>query len=457
MKRRGAALWLVLFAVYAGTVGMRAFGESQYAGDEPHYLLTAKSIVEDASIDLTDEYRAGAYRSFYPGTLAPHGVLTRGRLNEPHGVGLPLLIAPAFAVGGAKGVEFLLAAIAALAVVLAYRLALRVVPDPWALGATLAVGLSPPMLAYSTAVYPDLPAAAALCGAALLALRLAERPSRRDAYASFALIAVLPWFDPKYLLPGAVVAFYGFRTLRRARRPVLAITALEVVGFSAALYVGVSDALYGGPTQESAALAGESGFDAPFPSGYLERAYRLVALFIDRDYGVLRWAPVLGLAFVGAVVLWRGRRSGLARAIPGLRIGEAAALVCGLAALTQVLVATFLSPTMFGFWFPGRHLVTALPLAVPLVALGLRRVPRMGSVLALLTLAASAWLYAEVRLGNAGLVSVLPDAPWGPLERLFPLFSEGSVYPFVLAAVLGLLAAVLLLLDTRRAPARATR
>ena len=38
--------------------------------------------------------------------------------------------------------ELFLAAIAALAIALAYRLALRVAPDPWALGAALAVGLS---------------------------------------------------------------------------------------------------------------------------------------------------------------------------------------------------------------------------------------------------------------------------------------------------------------------------
>ena len=87
-------------------------------------------------------------------------------------MGFPLLIAPAYALGGPRGVELFLAAIAALAIALAYRLALRVAPDPWALGAALAVGLSPPLLAYSTAVYPELPAAAALAGATLLAVRL---------------------------------------------------------------------------------------------------------------------------------------------------------------------------------------------------------------------------------------------------------------------------------------------
>ena len=72
------------------------------------------------------------------------------------GAGLLALVAPAFAVGGATGVSLFLAAIAALALCLGYRLALRVVPDPWAVGAAAAVGLSPPVLVHATAVLPEL-------------------------------------------------------------------------------------------------------------------------------------------------------------------------------------------------------------------------------------------------------------------------------------------------------------
>src|SRR5690349_20771244 len=136
-KRRVAALWLLLFAVYGSTLGMHAFGRSDYGRGEAHYLLTAKSLVDDGSPDLRDEYASHAFRDFYPYNLTPHGSLTGGRANEPHGVGLPLLIAPAYAIAGAKGVEVFMAMITALAVAIAYLLALRVVPDPWALGATL--------------------------------------------------------------------------------------------------------------------------------------------------------------------------------------------------------------------------------------------------------------------------------------------------------------------------------
>jgi hypothetical protein len=90
----------------------------------------------------------------------------------------------------------------------------------------------------------------------------------------------------------------------------------------------------------------------------------------------------------------------------------------------QLLVAAFLAPTMFGFWFPTRHLVAALPLAVPLLAWGLRHAPRMGTALAALTVAASVWLYIDVRWAGGSFVGERPDAPWGPLEGLFPSFAN---------------------------------
>ena len=98
-----------------------------------------------------------------------------------------------------------------------------------------------------------------------------------------------------------------------------------------------------------------------------------------------------------------------------MRETELAAGLCAAALGAQLLVAAFLAPTMFGFWFPPRHLLAALPLAMPLVAWGLRHLPRVGSALVALTLAASAWLYVDVRWGDGSLAADRPDAPFGPL------------------------------------------
>jgi hypothetical protein len=224
--------------------------------------------------------------------------------------------------------------------------------------------------------------------------------------------------------------------MRTARRPVLTLTCVEIVGFSVALFVGVNEGLFGGPTPSSANAPGQGVTGAEFPGGYLGRSYRVVALFIDRHYGLLRWAPVAALALYGTWLLLRERRSGLARAIPELHAEQTAGLLCAAVAGAQLFVAVFLSRTMSGFWFPAHHLVPALPVAVPLVAIGLRHAPRVGTLLAAIGLAASAWVYVAIRAGDAAWVSPLPHAPFGPLTGALPRYGHGGVYPYALAAAI---------------------
>jgi len=122
-------------------------------------------------------------------------------------------------------------------------------------------------------------------------------------------------------------------------------------------------------------------------------------------------------------------------------------------------VAIFLAPTMFGLAFPGRQLVAVLPIAIPLVALGLRRLPRTGAVLALIGVAASTWIWLHARLApDGGLVGDgLPDAPFGPLHALLPEFDHMNAYAVGFsAALVAALAAPVAIAEwrrTHRAPA----
>src|SRR4051812_7982303 len=163
---RALALWAVLFAAYAATVGIDTTGTRHYGDAEARQLLVAESIVSDRDVDLTDEFATREYRRFHTGRLRPQGEVILGRTVEPQGVGFPALIAPAYALGGARGVELFLPALAALGFVLAARIARRIVPEPWASGGALLAGLSPPALAHATAVHPEAVAGTALAGAA---------------------------------------------------------------------------------------------------------------------------------------------------------------------------------------------------------------------------------------------------------------------------------------------------
>lgn len=445
--RRAAAVWLVLFAAYAATIGLHAFGTSQYGGDEPHYLLTAESIVSDHDVDLRDEYAARAYRDWYPYVLERHGRLTNGQANEPHGIGFPLLIAPAYALGGPLAVQLLMTAIAALAFALGGALARRVVPEPWASGATLACGLSPPALAYATTVTPELTAGALLAFAAILALRVRDLPRIRWVAGAAIALAALPWLGLAFALPGAVIALAMVRWLRRARSFAVLVTA-EVLLFSAVVFVTINDQLFGGFTPTVADVPGRGLADLG-ASDLADRAPRLVALWLDRTYGLLRWAPVFGLAFFALWLLWRSRRDRLSEALVEQRDVEVAATLCALVCGAQVVVATFVAPAMYGFWFPGRYLVCALPIAVALVAWGLRRAPRVGAALIGVTAVTSIWWYAELRIDGGAIVGPSSRAPLGPLDVALPLFEPGSRAATIALAVAGAGLAALVVIEWR--------
>jgi hypothetical protein len=441
--RRGLALWLVLLAAYAATLGLDATRGERYSPREAHMLLSAESIVSDGSIDLRDEYAARAWRRFSDRPLTTTAAEYRGRLLEPQGAGFPLLIAPAYALGGPVLVEVWLAALLALAFVLGAALARRLVPEPWASSAALVLGLSPPALAAATAISPEGAGALALTAAALAALALRERPRLALAVCCGAALAALPWLAFELGAVGAVCALALARWLGRRARPWAALGGLDVLLFAGVLYVTLHDRLYGGLTPYATTLAGGGGTGAESVDGVLRRAPRLVGLFLDRDAGLLRWAPFAALTLYAVWLLWRSRRDRLAVVVPEhADVETAGAFLVALCAV-QVLVAAFLAPSLHGEWGPARLLVPVLPVAAALAAWGLRFAPRAGALLGALTLVASAWTLVGLRAGSGTLAPLRGDVPWGGAERVLPRFggdaglTAGAIAALVAVALAG--------------------
>lgn len=448
MRVRFVGLWILLVAVYAATLGVPAQPGLDYAGNEPHHLLAAESLVSDRDVDLTDEYAERSYAAWYPQDLTTDGRVVGGRLVEPHGVGFAVLITPAYALGGARAVQWQMIAMLALAFVLAAALARRMVPEPWATVGVGLVGLSPPAVAASTTITPGIAAAVLLSGAALCALAVRERPRRRYVAIGALLLAGLPWLGWSYLAAGAVVAWALVVWTLRERRRFAALVAGEALAGSLVFYATVNDRFYGGITPRSASTAALP--DTPLE--YLERVPRLVGVWLDREVGLLRWAPLIALAFFAAWLLYRSRRDQLARVAPARREAEATAGLLLSMIGAQLVVTALLAagPLRAGNAFAGVSMVAVLPALAALSAWGVRHVPRpVAGVLALLTLAGTAWLLWLTEI--PGWLEVDSDAPWGPVVGVFPSFVAFNWWALVACALLAVGVGVLVWRERRAA------
>src|SRR5262245_15708773 len=100
---------MVSAAVLAAVVySMAAWQTSSLrpGGDEPHYLIITQSLLADHDLRIENNHRRGDYLSYFRGELRPD-FRRRGRngdIYSIHAPGVPVLIAPAFAVAGYRGV-----------------------------------------------------------------------------------------------------------------------------------------------------------------------------------------------------------------------------------------------------------------------------------------------------------------------------------------------------------------
>ena len=421
----------MLFAVYAATLGIDAAGGSDYAGDESHFLLAAASIADGDGIGgLERAYTQRTWARWQREPLVSDGEVVGGRLVEPHGIGFPLLIAPAYALGGPNLVEVMLAAIAALAFVLAAAFARRVVPDPWATWAALLAGLSPPALAYATAVTPALTAGALLAGAALCALAVRERPLMRAAFGGAAMLAVLPWLDPWLLVPAAPVAILLARWTARRGRAVVALGTVEVQLASLVFYVSLNERLYGGFTP--LAVAKEPVTGASSLGDYLDRVPRLASTVarprrrpaalgaragarVPRRLAALALAPGAARPAGGGAA--RRRARGVPRARGVRRAGRRRGVRARVAGRARRRAWSRRCRARCRWWRGG---------------CGTR--PGWDGRSGSLTLLASVWLV----LGGVEWAAVSSDAPWGPLAGAFPVSGSGWADVVAVAAAVGI-------------------
>lgn len=408
LRGRMAVVAAVVAVVVACGTGMWATRGARTTADEPHYLLTATSIGEDLSLDVSDERAGLRYVPYHQvGLLLQEKVQADGRLVSPHDPLLPAILAAPMRLGGWVAAKLTLAVIAGAVAAATLWLAVRRfgVSSATATGAALLAGVSPPLAVYGTQVYPEIVGAlAVVIGVAAVTGAL----GRREVVLAVAAVTALPWLSVKYApTAAAIVLALAVRLAqrRRWRDTGLIGAVLAVMGIA---FVVLHQRWYGGVTAYAAGshfVGGELTVVGDSPD-YASRTVRLTALLTDRNYGLVVWQPAFALAFpaVGALVR---RRPPHAVALLGV-------LAAGWA------TATWLALTMHGFWWPGRQTVVVLPLVVVAIARwidGVRWRQWLGAVLGVAGVANYAWVAVESSRRQLRL-AVDPQTTAAPAVRL---------------------------------------
>ena len=440
--RRG---FLGLCAAVFVFTGFWTSAEYPPTGDEPHYLLMAHSIVFDHDLRLENNYANQDYLEFRD-RLEPQ--VSPGSANSlsRHEIAFPVLIAPAYALGGRLGVVLFLNALAALALWQLLGMLRDLLGDPrTALKTAAAIGFLTPFYIYSSQVFPEVAAALLLT----LTLRLALS-SRTDTWQRLILLCLclgaLPLLKARFsLLAFGVLVLALFLPKRRMRSllllPLFLAAVMLVFLWSDACYLG-GYAYFGKFKIVLGELTNPRAFRA-YPRGCL-------AGLFDQGSGLIANAPVLLLVFAGLAAAWKSdRRTAL------------------LLAQLPVWYCVVKSPYWQAGWCPpGRYLICVLPLAAVFLGHALRVKGRLSVLLAstlavlsgaiLFVLTALPPLRYPLQDGGSALLTILTKVTGLPFTRMLPNCcdpTQASAYawigPILLVAACFLLGA----LGERRGPA----
>ncbi len=343
-------LFIVLISVYFFSIDIRATRGASITADEPFYLITTQSLIQDSNIDLRAQYQTHSYRSFFdhPDGLWTQSVpLEDGRLVSPHNIGLTILLIPGFIMGGLIGTQIQMVLLSASTWVLSYLLALKLMSlKPlfvWLV--TIIIALSASAFIYSSEIYPEIPASFFLV-LSLLFLVKCDRVHVVRAFAVLICISMLPWLAVKYVPLAALVGLYTLWKCTSVARIFLIGFGLLLTSTYILFHFAAYDSLT--PYYVNLVYAGDSTVSiVERHVNFFDRFYRLWGLFIDRHFGIARWAPILLFIIPGLALTIRG--NAMHRLIFSLIV-------------MQILIATFVAITMMGWWFSGRTLMTIFPL-----------------------------------------------------------------------------------------------
>lgn len=343
---------MALLAAIAALFDRGAGSFTPLTGDEPHYLMTVLSLVNDGDFDETNNYAAQQCREFGYSRLAPQNRWPDGRIMPEHGLGFPLLLAMPFRWGGMRGIQLVLMTAGIVCGLLLCAMGDRLFGG-WKAGTAAGVLLVclPVWETFLPRAYPEVTAGTAALGAYLLLTR-----NRVNVWsmASAGLIAgLLPLLYTRFTVLAAFLILAAMTRIAARRSFSFWLGA----GLGLACTGKLTSDVYGG-----AIAAAAPGAPSLSVHGWWEHYWRA---WFDRGHGIAVENPVLLLWFWAAPAL-------IARAVRE-RKATAPAVLAAMAGAYSAMFG-FMS-TSDGESAPGRFFCAMAPLALAAILLWVNEGP----------------------------------------------------------------------------------
>jgi hypothetical protein len=399
--------------------------------------MLADSLLADRDFDVSNNLASAS---------DSHGVKTAtGETLIWHDPGTSLAILPGRWLAARHGAMFTINVAAALVAAGIFALAQQLGASSTAsLVCAVLFAFAPPLVYYSSQIYPEVLGAACCVWACVAFLAYVRSPSANYIFAAGALLSVQPWLSIRFWVLvvslGSVVALYLLQR-RAAKHAAIAAAPLLL----SLLVFAAFDMRHFGTWLPN---AGYLSIRSSYPQFWVSPHVSMLGLWLDRGFGLLPLAPVYVFALGGLAKATRRSWQVAAVATP-------AVAYLGFLALSQ---------NWAGGWCPpGRYILCSALLLAPFAAgpLGEKRLRPATFLLSGWTLFMS---LAFSALPINRFPSSNPDTPGGilnylgirlgfPLSAAFPSLQREAPFDYWLVALwLAAVAAVVVWISRRREP-----
>ena len=291
-------------------------------GDELHYLLISHSLLYDRDFELSNNIINKDCLFFHTSEeLASHSIKSKnGKFYSKHGVGLPVLVLPAYALGKGlsslfsepflnkfnltksmlcyKVVSLFIIFLTCLLIINLYLLCYQYTQSKYySLYIAFLTAFCSPILFYSNQIFTEIPTA-------LIMIYILRRYSKKSQFQNLyslllvsAGIAFLPWLHFKYVLFSFIISLFLMKKFMRLRTKKIIMISFFLPTLFSLILLGVYQ-LIGVPIVHS-----HAGFRLS-----VNAINGLLGLLFDQEFGLLIYSPIFIFAILGLSKLYRNRK-----------------------------------------------------------------------------------------------------------------------------------------------------